>query len=99
MLVQKAFLLGLSSGELIFGGAYYWKEFCVSKWVGLDNKNRLKLYENSLKRLKTASTNSPWAYIREGLLLEGFLRLRFGGLIFRRAYFWEGFNYWNFTVT
>ena len=37
--VKKAFLLGLFSGELIFGGAYYWKEFCVSKWVGLDNKN------------------------------------------------------------
>ena len=29
--VQKAFLLGLFSGELVFGGAYYWKEFCVSK--------------------------------------------------------------------
>ena len=27
--VQKAFLLGLFSGELIFGGAYYWREFCV----------------------------------------------------------------------
>ena len=39
--VQKAFLLGLFSGELIFGGACYWKEFCVSKWVGLDNKNDL----------------------------------------------------------
>ena len=39
--VQKASLLGLFSGELIFGGAYYWNEFCVSKWVGLDNKNSL----------------------------------------------------------
>ena len=36
----------------------------------------------NLKQLKTASTNRPWAYIREGLLSEGFLRLRFGGLIF-----------------
>ena len=80
--VQKAFLLGLFSGELIFGGACYWKEFCVSKWVGLDNKN-------SLKQLKTANTNSPWAYIREGLLSEEFLRLRFGRLIFGRACFWE----------
>ena len=35
--VQKAVLLGLFSGELIFGGAYYWKEFCVLKWVGRDN--------------------------------------------------------------
>ena len=31
--------------------------------------------------IKTASTNSPWAYIREGLLSEGYLRLRFGGLL------------------
>ena len=88
-------MLGLFSGELIFGGAYYWKEFCVSKWVGLDNKN-------SLKQLKTASTNSPWAYIREGLLSEGFLCLRFGGLIFGRAYFFflggGGAYYRNFTV-
>ena len=53
----------------------------------LDNKNSLKHYESSLKQLKTASTNSPWAYIWEGLLPEGFLRLRFGGLIFGRAYF------------
>ena len=37
--VQNAFLLRLFSGELIFGWAYYWQEFCVSKWVGLDNKN------------------------------------------------------------
>ena len=73
--------MGLFSGELIFGGAYYWKEFCISKWVGLDNKN-------SLKQLETANRNSPWAYIWEGLLSEGFLCLRFRGLIFGRAYFW-----------
>ena len=65
-------------GELIFGGAYYWKEFCVSKWVGFDNK--------------TASTNSPWAYVWEGLLSEGFLCLRFEGFIFRGAYFWGGLS-------
>ena len=69
--VQKAVLLGLFLGELIFGRAYYWKEFCISNWVGLDNK--------------TAGTNSPWGYIWEGLLSEGFLCLRFRGLIFGRA--------------
>ena len=74
--VQKAFLLGLFSGVLIFRGAYYWREFCVSKWVDLT--------------MKTASTNCPWAYIREGLLSEGYLRLRFGGLIFGRTYFGGG---------
>ena len=59
-------MLGFFSGELIFEEAYYWKEFCVSKWVVLDNKNSLTHYENSLKHLETASTNSPWAYIRGG---------------------------------
>ena len=82
--------MGLFLGELIIGGAYYWKEFCVSKWVGLVNKSSLKYYDNSLKQLKTASTKSLWAYIREGLLSEGYLRLRCGGLIFGWAYFWRG---------
>ena len=50
--VQKAVLLGLFLKELIFGGAYYWREFCISKWVGLDNKNCLKHCENSLKQLE-----------------------------------------------
>ena len=71
-------MLGLFLGELIFGGAYYWKEFCISKWVGLDNKNSLKKLR---KQPKTASTSRLWALIWEGLLSEGYLRLRFGGLI------------------
>ena len=60
ILVQKTVLLGLFLGELIFGGAYmyYWKEFCISKWVGFDNK--------------TASTNSPWAYIWEAYYEKDF---------------------------
>ena len=37
--VQKAFLLGLFWGELIFGGACYRKEFFISKSVCLVNKN------------------------------------------------------------
>ena len=57
-----------------------------SELVGLDNKNSSKDYEKSLKQVKTANPNSPWAYIWEGLLSEGYLRLRFGGLIFGRAY-------------
>ena len=74
--VQKAFLLGLFSGELIFGGACYRKEFCVSKWVWFVNKN--------------SNSNSPCTYIREGLLSEGYLHLRFEGFIFGRAYFAGG---------
>ena len=37
------------------------------------------MFQNQLGlTIKTA--NSPWAYIREGLLSEGYLRFRFGGL-------------------
>ena len=61
----------LFSGKLIFGGACYWKEFYVSRRDGLDHKNSLKHDDNSLKQLKTANSNSLWAYIREGLLSEG----------------------------
>ena len=43
-----------------------------------------------LKQLKTANSNSPWAYITEGLFSEGYLRLRFGGLIFGKAFFFLG---------
>ena len=60
-------------------------------------------FQNGLDlTMKTASTNIPWAYIREGLLSEGYLRLRFGGLIFGRTYFGRrgrgGAYYRNFTV-
>ena len=64
----------------------------------------MKHYENSLNQLKTAGTNSRWAYIWEGLLSEGFLRLTFGGLIsggliFIFYFFWGGRGYYrNFTV-
>ena len=64
-------MLGLFSGELIFGVACYRKEFCVTKWCGLS--------------IKTASSNSSWPYIREGLLSEGYLCLRFGGAYFREG--------------
>ena len=92
--VQKAILLGLFSGELIFGGAYYWKELCVSKCpkngFGL-TVQKVKTAKAPRKQPKTeASTNSPWTYSREGLLTEGFLRLRFGGLIFERTFFLGG---------
>ena len=55
----------------------------------------------TIKQPKTANTNSPWAYIWEGVLSEGYLQLRFGG----GAYFWGvfflvggGAYYQNFTV-
>ena len=53
--VEKAVLLRLFSGELIFGGTYYWKEFYVSKWVGLDsNMKQAKTLPKQPKQPKTA---------------------------------------------
>ena len=46
-------MVGLFSGELFFGGAYYWREFSVSKWAGLDNKN-MKITRKQLKQLTLA---------------------------------------------
>ena len=74
--VQKAVFLGLFSGELIFGEAYYWKEFCVSKWVGLGSK--------------TASTNSPWAYIWEGYTIGRIFASEIWGAYFRKNLFFGG---------
>ena len=69
-------MLGLFSGSLFSEGLIIGGNFASQNGLDLT--------------IKTASTNSPWAYIQEGLLLEGYLHLRFGGLIFGRAYFWGG---------
>ena len=79
-------MLGLFSGELIFGGAYYWREFCVSKWVGLDNKNSLKHYENSLKQLAL----TVHGVYSGGLIIGRIFASEIcfgGGLIFREGLF------------
>ena len=55
--------------------AYHWKTLPEQRNTALKNP---------------ANINSAWAYIREGLLSEGFLRLRFGGLTFGRVYFFGG---------
>ena len=88
--VQKAFLLGLFSGELIFGGAYYCREFCVQSGLDLTMKTASTMRSNN-----RSPANNPWVYIREGLFSEGYVRLRFGGLIFERAYFFFFFFVWG----
>ena len=35
---SKGFLVGLFSGELIFGGAYYWRDFASQNELGLTIK-------------------------------------------------------------
>ena len=85
--VQKALLLGLFSAELIFGGAYYWKEFCGSKWVGLDNKNSLKHYENNLKQ--PALEQSMLLY-SGGLIIRRIFASEIWAAYFREGLFWGG---------
>ena len=61
---------------LIFGGAYLWREICVSKSIGL-----ALWFEGNLPFLL-------FYFVLEGN--EGFLRYRFRGLIFGGTYTWRG---------
>ena len=88
MFVQKAFFWAYFRGSLILEGLIVGGSFAFQNGLNLT--------------MKTASTNSPWAYIREGLLSEEYLRLRLGGLfIYLFFFFWGGGGgayYRNFTV-
>ena len=75
--IQKAFLLGLFPGELIFRGNL----ICISKCVVLDNKDSLKYEENNLQQLTlTVHGLIFWrAYYRKDHCVCDL-----------GAYFWEG---------
>ena len=95
---------------LIFGGAYLWREICISKLIGL----ALQLQGNL--PFLFFFTSYPSTIPRGGLYLErrskgGFFALRVWGLIFGGAILTEGFlcfkfgglihggaYFWNFTV-
>ena len=70
---SKGFFAGLISRELIIGG-----NFTFQNGSGWTIKIR--------KQPKTANDKSPWTYIREGLLSEGYLPLLLG-LYFGRVFF------------
>ena len=53
--------------------------------------------KTALSTMITANSNSQWAYVQEGLLSEGYLHQRYGGLNFRRT-FCKGAYYQNFIV-
>ena len=74
------------------------RKFAFQNEFGFSIKTPKNTNDNSQKQLKTANSNSPWAYSQEGLLSEGYLCLRFGGrgLIFGKAYFWGAYQ--NFAV-
>ena len=83
--------MGLFSGPLIFGGVIIGGNFAFQNGLVLT--------------IKTANSNSPWAYIREGLLSEGYLRRRSGGLIFGEGLLSEFYGtlltlpWWGFSMT
>ena len=75
-------------GLYLFKRLFFWTYF----WGSLFSEGLIIggnfAFQNGLDlTIKTASANRPWAYIREGLLSERYLRLRFVGLIFGRAHF------------
>ena len=82
IIVQKALLQGLISGELILGGAVIRRTFVSQNGFGLSVKT---LKDNSLKELKTAISNSQLGLYSEGLMNGGI----FASDIWE-AYFWEG---------
>ena len=89
-------LIGL--GELIFGRTYYWREVCISKWIGLDNKSSLRHKDtgcNSQKQLTLTVHRLTFrrAYYWKDICVYDCGGLCSGGLIFGGAY------YRNFTVT
>ena len=74
---------------LIFGGAYLRRESCVYKSIGLAFFAFFVLFSFVFEG-NFPSTSPQGAYIWRGDLTEGFLRHRFGGLIFGGAYTWRG---------
>ena len=78
---------------LIFGRAYLWRQICVSKSSGLalqleGNLPFLLCFTLYLRGI--SEYKPPGAYIWRGDLTDGFLRYKFGGLIFWRGLYMEG---------
>ena len=79
----------------MFGGAYYSTEgnLCFKiDWARLKVGSKFTIFALFYFVFEdNFPSTSPWgAYIWRGDLTEGFLRYRFGGLIFGGAYTWRG---------
>ena len=72
MFVQKAFLLGLFLEGLVIGWNFAFQNGFGSSITTAKNT------KIAAQNCSPANSNSPWAYIQEGLLSEGYLCLRFG---------------------
>ena len=84
--------------ELIFGGAYVQREICISKLIRLAYTCSWKeIYHFCFVLLcirgQFPSTGPEGVISGGGIkIMEGFVRYKFGGLIF------GGASFWNFTV-
>ena len=60
-------------GEIIIGGGGGGGGICISKWVGLDNKNSLKHYDNSLTQpnLTVHGLKKPGGFLRSPRQVDG----------------------------
>ena len=77
---------------LIFGGAYVWREICISKSTGLACSGK-EIYHFCFVLLSIRGqipSTSPPGSLHWGNLMEVFLHNDFGGLIFGGAYTWRG---------
>ena len=81
----------------MFGGAYLWREMCVSKSIrlALQLEGNLPFFLCFTLYMRAISKYKPPGELIFGgaILTKGFLRYEFGGLMHGGAYFW------NFTVT
>ena len=86
---------------LIFGGAYAYRDICVSKSIGLAcGENEIYHFCFALLciRGQIPSTSPPGAYIRRGTLTAGFFALRFWDL-YLEGLTHGGAYFRNFTVS
>ena len=90
-MLKRLFCWVYFRGSLFSKGLVVGRNFAFRNGFGLSIKTAKTTTITALKLLETATdSNSPWAYIREGLLSEGYLRLRIRGLIFERVFFGGG---------
>ena len=89
--------------RLLFGGAYVWREICVSKSIGLACRGK-EIYHFCFVLLcirgQIPSTSPPGVLYSEGRFSGGFFALRFwggGGLIDGEAYF-RNFTVYNLRI-
>ena len=98
---QKPFLRGLFLEGLILGGAYVWREICVSKSIGLACRGKEINYHFCFVlrciRGQIPSTSLPGSLYSEGRFNGGFFALRFWGVCIWRGLFSEFYDIYFFT--